>query len=143
MTARIAILPLLALLCISTMSFKGMNKRVSSTKNFCYAKEMSQKRFCYLRATRQNITGDTYVYSEVIEFDARQWNTKQVEILMEFEEKLSEMYAESTFEVTLDCAEGVYRTKEEAIRNKNKAIEKLNDSKQRIENLKSGLPVRF
>ena len=144
MNARFLSVTLLGFLCLSLMSFKGINKRVKKSRKFCHAKKMTQKRFCYLRATRQCVAeGDVYVYSDVIEFDQRHWKDKREEIITDFEDKLYQMYPKSTFEVSLECVRGVFHTKEEAVLNKNAAIQDLAEQDQKINLLKKGLTVRF
>jgi len=144
MNARFLSVTLLGFLCLSLMSFKGINKRVKKSRKFCNAKKMTQKRFCYLRATRQDVeNGDVYVYSDVIEFDRRQWKDKRGKMITSFEDKLYEMYPKSTFEVSLECVRGVFLTKEEAILNKNAAIQNLTQQDYKINLLKKGLTVRF
>lgn len=144
MNARILSVTLLGFLCLSLMSFKGINKRVKKSRKFCYAKKMTQKRFCYLRATRQSVEdGDVYVYSEVIEFDQRNWKDKREDIILSFEDNLYQMYPKSTFEVSVECVKGVFLTKEEAVRSKKEAIQDLTDQNEKINLLKKGLTVRF
>ncbi len=151
MSARKAISPLLVLLCLSLMSFKGMNKKNRSNKTFHNAKEMTQKRFCYLRATMQNLQGDKYVYSEVIEFDAKTWQLNKYDVLMNFEDELHEMYPESVFDLSIESVEDTFKTEEKAIKSRNEAIKSLSTDKKnsrkrsnlKIELLKRGETVRF
>ncbi len=151
MSARKAISPLLVLLCLSLMSFKGMNKKIRSNKTFHNAKEMTQKRFCYLRATMQNLAGDKYVYSEVIEFDAKTWQLNKYDVLMDFEDELHEMYPESVFDLSIESVEETFKSEEKAMASRSKAIENLSDNKKKsrrranlkIELLKRGETVRF
>ncbi|MFT5617510.1 MAG: hypothetical protein ACI85I_000733 [Arenicella sp.] len=151
MSARKAISPLLVLLCLSLMSFKGMNKKVRSNKTFHNAKEMTQKRFCYLRATMQNLKGDKYVYSEVIEFDAKTWQLNKYTVLTDFEDELHEMYPESIFDMSIESVEDTFKTEEKAIESREEAIRSLSPNKRKsrkkanlkIELLKRGQTVRF
>ncbi|MGB0521858.1 MAG: hypothetical protein ACPGJS_02800 [Flammeovirgaceae bacterium] len=144
MNARFLSVTLLGFLCLSLMSFKGINKRIKKSRKFCHAKKMTQKRFCYLRATRQSIEdGDVYVYSEIIEFDQRHWKDKRDEIVTDFEDDLYQMYPKSTFEVSFECVKGVFHTKEEAVKSKNAAIQSLAQQHEKINSLKKGLTVRF
>lgn len=150
MSARKAIFPLMVFLCLSLMSFKGMNKRIRSNKTFHNATEMTQKRFCYLRATMQNLEGDKYVYSEVIEFDAREWQSRKYDVLLDFEDKLHEMYPESVFDLSIESIEDTFKSEEKAEESRTEAIEKLNEvkrkskrQKMKIELLKRGETVRF
>ena len=137
-----AIAPLLLLLCLFVSVQVSANKKTNISKRH-KGKEMTQKRYCFLRAVQQTIDGDTYEYSEVIEFNAKDWKKNRAEILEQFETILEDKYDGSTFEVTLECVHGIFKSKEEASLSRDKEMKAANEQMKKLQDLQNGKTVRF